>query len=454
MRSVLIAALLVLMGAGGARASVTGLARTDQPQRNAVTGVAITDKGVLWAEMGPFKRVRSKPFAIRSVVPGQSPVTRHSVRVAQHAFAPAFDAAGDQMAVGGSDSSLLAGPIEGPLRSVGDRVQPKSVRFSGSLLASAEVTGATLRDAARGYAASTLRADPNVYDVRVAGGRAALATIVDSAAETKIDLRIDVIALADSRVEYSVTLDDVAHDVDWELQADGKLAWIAPTTRVQGRAISGILSWASPQDPRAHDLVTDAAQGTLHIGGDRIVFTKRVGGWGDQAILQPWVTDLAANARPIWFPLAGPLQSDLEGDALAIAAGGCVWLGDLADRLDAAPSGKCPQIVTAPGRRSVGKGGLRYRYGIHCVQAPASGCRGEAIMEVARSETGARTMIARRRFSARLGRTASVTFRNSRARLRRHRNRKGSVWMFVRVLSEDPAGVTSESESFPFAVRP
>ena len=137
-----------------------------------------------------------------------------------------------------------------------------------------------------------------------------------------------------------------------------------------------------------------------------------------------------------------------------MAAGGCIWLGDVNDRLSAPPAGTCPQQVTGVGRRRITRGGSRYAYGIHCLMAPASGCRGKARLEVAKRERGARKVVAVRRFRAKRGRATQVRFRVSRHRLRAVRNRAGSVWLFVSVSSTDAAGRTSVTESYPFAAQP
>ena len=86
--------------------------------------------------------------------------------------------------------------------------------------------------------------------------------------------------------------------------------------------------------------------------------------------------------------------------------------------------------------------------------APPEGCRGIARYEVARRERGRRTVVAVRRFRARIGERVTVRFRVPRERLRRLRNRAGTVWLFVSVRSTDAAGRTSVSESVEFGVQP
>jgi hypothetical protein len=110
--------------------------------------------------------------------------------------------------------------------------------------------------------------------------------------------------------------------------------------------------------------------------------------------------------------------------------------------------------VTGVGNRRVGKGGSRYAYGIHCLMAPRTGCRGRARLEVARRELGPRKVVAVRRFRARRGRAAQVRFRVSRTRLHALRNRAGGLWVFVSVRSTDSAGLTSVTDSLPFSARP
>ena len=129
-------------------------------------------------------------------------------------------------------------------------------------------------------------------------------------------------------------------------------------------------------------------------------------------------------------------------------------MGDVADRLPAPPAGTCPQQVTGVGKRSISRGGSRYAYGIHCLMAPASGCRGKARLEVGKREFGPRKVVAVRRFHAGRGKATHVRFRVSRSRLRSLRNRAGSVWLYVSVRSTDSAGKTSVTDSLPFAARP
>lgn len=53
-----------------------------------------------------------------------------------------------------------------------------------------------------------------------------------------------------------------------------------------------------------------------------------------------------------------------------------------------------------------------------------------------------------------LGELTTITFRVSRGRLRRLRNRAGTVWTFISVRSTDTFGRTSVSESVPLGVVP
>jgi hypothetical protein len=216
------------------------------------------------------------------------------------------------------------------------------------------------------------------------------------------------------------------------------------------------LFWASPAEPAPHALAADVAARTLRVrlAGDRVVFGRVVGGWTGQAIVQPWVAELAGAARRVWFPLPAPAGSDFDGSRLALAAAGCVWMGDVASRRAGAPAGTCPQAVTGVGLRRISRGGSRYAYGIHCLMAPPAGCRGTARLSVAKREFGPRKVVAARRFRARRGKAAQVRFRVSRSRLRSLRNRAGSVWLFVSARSTDSAGLTSTTDSLPFSARP
>ena len=67
---------------------------------------------------------------------------------------------------------------------------------------------------------------------------------------------------------------------------------------------------------------------------------------------------------------------DFDGQRLAVAAGGCVWSGDVDESLAGPPGGLCPQAVTGDGRRRARRGGSRFAYTFPCLMAPARGCRG------------------------------------------------------------------------------
>jgi hypothetical protein len=335
------------------------------------------------------------------------------------------------------------------------------LEWSGGRLAATEFTQGealtTVRDAASGFAPRVVSRNGNVPAARIAGDRIALATPVypPGGDGDHHDVRIDVLRLDDGAIEYSVTAKNTVI-FDFDLQEDGKVAWVEAGYLRDDDMARGTLFWASPGEPSPHLLAASVAAKTLRVrlAGDRVVFGRVVGGWTGQAIVQPWVTDLAGVARPVWFPLPAPAASDFDGSRLAIAAGGCVWLGDVGDRRSGPPAGTCPQQVTGVGKRRISRGGSRYAYGIHCLMAPRSGCRGRARLEVAKREFGPRRVVSVRRFRAGRGKAAQVRFRVSRSRLRRLRNRAGTVWLFVSVRSTDSAGLTSTTDSFAFGAQP
>jgi hypothetical protein len=112
------------------------------------------------------------------------------------------------------------------------------------------------------------------------------------------------------------------------------------------------------------------------------------------------------------------MRADFDGERLAVAAGGCVWVGDVDGALTGPPDGRCPTAVTGEGRRQVQRDGSRYAYTFPCLMAPPEGCRGIARYELARRERGRRTVVAVRRFRARLGERVTARFRVPRQRLR------------------------------------
>ena len=148
------------------------------------------------------------------------------------------------------------------------------------------------------------------------------------------------------------------------------------------------------------------------------------------------------------------MRADFDGERLAVAAGGCVWVGDMDGALTGPPDGRCPTAVTGEGRRQVQRDGSRYAYTFPCLMAPPEGCRGMARYELARRERGRRTVMAVRRFRAGLGERVTARFRVPRQRLRRMRNRRGTVWLYVSVRSTDASGRTSISESPVLGVQP
>jgi hypothetical protein len=141
------------------------------------------------------------------------------------------------------------------------------------------------------------------------------------------------------------------------------------------------------------------------------------------------------------------LRADFDGDRLALAAGGCVWVGDVDEALAGPPGGLCPQAVTGEGRRRARRGGSRYAYTFPCLMAPARAV-GES------PATRSPSANAGRGGFGQLGELTTITFRVSRGRLRRLRNRAGTVWTFISVRSTDTFGRTSVSESVPLGVVP
>ena len=460
--------LLVLLGAllvaRPAEAAVVGVARTDAREN---TGLSLAGDAVVWGELSPYRRGRQAAWTVRLGRAGQRPRVRFTARMPS-LHAPSLAASATHLAVmparpygGGAAWRLLAGPLEGPLTPVNELIATHGeLDWSGGVLAAAESTQGealiTVRDAAGGFAPRVVSRDGNVVGARIAGERIALATDVPPPAGEgpEHDLRIDVLRLGDGGLDYSITLRDV-FVLDFDLQEDGKLAWLHAAESNDPTPIVN-LSWASPAEPSPHLLATRVASGALRarIAGDRVAFGRVVGGWRGQAIVQPWVTDLSGNARPVWFPLPIDAVSDFDGTRLALGGGGCVWMGDVADRLSEPPAGTCPQQVTGVGQRRISRGGSRYAYGIHCLMAPSSGCRGKARLEVSKREFGPREVVAVRRFHAGRGKAAQVRFRVSRSRLRSLRNRGGRVWLYVSVRSTDAAGLTSTTDSLPFAARP
>ena len=460
--------LLVLLGvlvlAPPAPAAVQGVARTDPRE---VTGLSLAGDAVVWGDLSAYRLGRPRTWTVRLGRLGQRPWVRFTARMPSLQGA-SLAASATHLAVmparafgGGAAWRLLAGPLEGPLTPLNESLAARgALDWSGDVLAATELAQGearvTVRDAAGGFSPRIVSRDGNVIGARIAGGRIALATDVPPPAGEgdAHDVRIDVLRLGDGGLDYSVTASDVSV-FDFDLQEDGKLAWLHGAQSDDPTPVVN-LYWASPVEPSPHLLAAGVASGALRarLAGDRVVFGRVVGGWRGQAIVQPWVTDLSGSTRPVWFPLPADAVSDFDGTRLAVAAGGCVWMGDVADRLSAPPTGTCPQQVTGVGQRRISRGGSRYAYGIHCLMAPPAGCRGTARLNVAKREFGPRTVVASRRFRARRGKAAQVRFRVSRSRLRSLRNRSGSVWLFVSVRSTDSAGLTSTTDSLPFSAQP
>jgi hypothetical protein len=461
--------LLVLLGvlvlAPPAPAAVQGVARTDPRE---VTGLSLAGDAVVWGDLSAYRLGRPRTWTVRLARPGQRPRVRFTARMPSLQGA-SLAASATHLAVMparqlGSRAAwrLLAGPLEGPLTVLNDSLASQGeLEWSGGRLAAGEFSQGnaliTVRDAASGFVPRELSRDGNVVGSRIAGGRIAIATLISApGADGDVrDVRIDVRRVDDGALEYSVTARNTVI-FDFDLQDDGKVAWVEAGYLGADNSARGKLFWASPAEPVPHALAADVAARTLRVrlAGDRVVFGRVVGGWTGQAIVQPWVTDLAGVARPVWFPLPVPAGSDFDGSRLALAAAGCVWMGDVAGRRAGPPSGTCPRAVTGVGLRRISPSGSRYAYGIHCLMAPRAGCRGQARLEAATRRSGPRRIVGTRRFHAGPGRAAQVRFRVPRSRLRSLRNRAGSVWLFVSVRSTDSAGLTSTTDSLPFSAQP
>ena len=466
---VLLVCLGVLVLDQPAHAAVEAVARTDQPRARDITGLSLAGDAVVWGDLSAYRLGRQRTWNVRLGRAGARPLVRFTARMPSLQGA-SLAASATHLAVmparasgAGTAWRLLAGPLDGPLTILNESLSTQGqLEWSGGRLVAGEFTQGqdaliTVRNAATGFSPRVFSRDGNVAAARIAGGRVALATPIFNPGGDgdHRDFRIDVLRLEDGGLEYSVTARNTIL-FDFDLQEDGKVAWLQTGYRQDNGTAKGTLYWASPAEPSPHVLADDVAGATLRVrlAGDRVVFARLIGGWRNQPILQPWVTDLAGAARPVWFPVPGPAVSDFDGSRLAIAAGGCVWAGDVGGRRSGPPAGTCPQAATGVGLRRISRGGSRYRYGIHCVMAPSAGCRGKARLEVAKRKLGPRKVVAVRSFRAKLGKAAQVRFRVARSRLRPLRNRAGSVWVFVSVRATDAAGRTSITDSLPFSARP
>ena len=457
-----------------AEATVSGLARTDTPTSRLVTGLSLAGDAVAWGEVSRSRVDARGTWTVRLVRPGGRARTRFSSQVPPFSGG-ALAASPDHLAVSpdatlhraGGASRLFVGPLEGALQRIDPSLlSAKPIEWSGSLLATNEVYPQqggfagrlAIRDAATGFAPQSVGELPT-GDIRIAGDYIALATPVNFIGLPlgQGDLRLDVVRLVDRQPVYSVTLPNTER-VDFDLQADGKLAWLSPGgQRADGRPTLGTLEWSSPAEPWAHPLTKSVVSwSTLRVRlvDDHVVFARPAGGANRQYSVQPWITDLAGAAHPVWFALPPPVASDFDGTRLAVAAGGCIWMGDVREALAGPPAGLCPQYVTGEGKRKIRRGGSRYVYAFPCLMAPRSGCRGIARLEVSKRERGRRRVVARRKYRAGQGRVARVRFVVARRKLHTMRNRNGDLWLFVKVRSTDAAGVTHVSESFPFTAQP
>jgi hypothetical protein len=466
-----VAAALCAAVSEAAEGAVQAVGRTDREIGREVTDVSLAGESVVWGELSPYRLDARRTWTVRLGRAGQPVRTRFRSRTPPTTLGlevPRAAASATHLAVmptyvsddGLRRYRLLAGTLEGPLVTLNDSIlwSPALLDWSGGVLVAREGErpgpALTARDAAGGFTARSLPLDPNVRALRVAGSFVAALTIVGRVGESEaqLDARIDVSGL-DGEARYSVTAED-SFIWDFAVQDDGKVAWLQ---RRHVNSGPGALAWASGAEPWAHVVARDVPVGGVPIGlgRDRILFGRRV--HPRRASWQPWVSDLAGAARPTWFALRAEfedMRADFDGERLAVAAGGCVWVGDVDKALSGAPGGRCPQAVTGEGRRRVRRGGSRYAYTFPCLMAPPRGCRGVARYEVARRERGRRTVVAVRRFRARLGELATVRFRVPRQRLRRMRNRAGTVWLFVSVRSTDAYGRTSVSESFEYGIQP
>ena len=80
------------------------------------------------------------------------------------------------------------------------------------------------------------------------------------------DIRIDVLRLDDGRIEYSVTAEDsVLFNFDFDLQEDGKVAWLRTGQPREDGTARGDLYWASPVEPSPHLVAPGVAAATLRV---------------------------------------------------------------------------------------------------------------------------------------------------------------------------------------------
>jgi hypothetical protein len=453
-----------------ASGDVRGVVRIDRPDPRDLTGLSLAGDGLVWGQLSPYRLGAPRTWTVRLVRDGQSPRTLFTAVIPWGAERPTLAASPTQLAVMPAvllagrliGWRLLAGPLDGPLALLNDSVVvgPPKLEWSGTLLAAKENPGGiTVRDAAGGFAPHELRQAFNpADDVRIAGPHVAIATTVTKPGdrEEQVDRRVDIVRLDDGVTEYSILAED-APAFDYDLQEDGKVAWLDGDVlnRPADRWEAGTLYWASPAEPWPHPITTNVATHGIRIrlAGDRVVFSRPAGGWERDPLVAPWIADLAGASRPIWFRVPAG-WSDFDGVRLAVATNRCVWLGDVQTQLAGPPAGTCPRQVTSEGTRRITRDGTRSSFGIHCVTAPMSGCRGVARLEAGRRVRGPRRLLAVRRFHARLGGATRARFRVSRGQLRRLRNTKGSVVLSLQIRSTDTTGLTSVTEGFPLGVRP
>ena len=101
---------------------------------------------------------------------------------------------------------------------------------------------------------------------RIAGDRIALATASHSPGGDgdHQDFRIDVLRLDDGVIEYSVTATNTV-SFDFDLQEDGKVAWLEAGYTKRDNTATGRLFWASPPEPSPHLLAAGVAAHTLRV---------------------------------------------------------------------------------------------------------------------------------------------------------------------------------------------
>ena len=85
-----------------------------------------------------------------------------------------------------------------------------------------------------------------------------------------------MLRLDDGRVEYSVVAQDNVL-FDFDLQEDGKIAWLEAGYLHDSVSADGTLYWASAQEPRPHVLAMGVAAGARRNGVSTGMLRVRLG---------------------------------------------------------------------------------------------------------------------------------------------------------------------------------